>query len=73
MNEGVNTVFHWWDDTNRWRPNYLKKTKASANLSTTNTTWIGVGLNSDLYGERPATNRLRLSAVLRRNRCSISL
>ena len=29
-------------------------------LSNINLTWIGLGLKADLYGERPATERLSL-------------
>jgi hypothetical protein len=35
-----------------------EKTCPSATLSTTNPTWIDPGVNPELRGERPATNRL---------------
>jgi hypothetical protein len=47
-------------DWNRWRKTEVLEEKAcpSANLSTTNPTWTGVGLNPCLRGEMPATTRL---------------
>jgi hypothetical protein len=36
----------------------------SANLSTTNPTWIDPGANPGLRGERPATNRLKYGTAL---------
>jgi hypothetical protein len=35
-----------------------RKTCPSATLSTTNPTWIDLGVNLDLHDERPAINRL---------------
>jgi hypothetical protein len=34
-------------------------------LSTTNVTWTGLGLNTSLHGERPATNRQSYGTALR--------
>jgi hypothetical protein len=42
----------------------LRKTCPSATLSTTNPTWIDLGANPGLRGERPATNDLSHGTAL---------
>jgi hypothetical protein len=41
-----------------WETEVLGENLPSATLSTTNPTWIDLGTNPGLHGERPATNRL---------------
>ena len=48
-----------WYDNNRKKQKYRKRTCPSATLSTTNPTWIGLGFNSGIREDRPATKRLR--------------
>jgi hypothetical protein len=38
----------------------LRKTRPTATPSTTNLTWFGVGSNSGVFGERPATIHLKI-------------
>jgi hypothetical protein len=50
---------HWWDDTERGKAKYYRKTCPSANLSTTNLTWNGLGIEagrtrSEAYDKRPS-------------------
>jgi hypothetical protein len=49
---------HQWNEIDRGKPTTHRKTCPSATLSTTNLTWIDLGSNPGLRGERPATNRL---------------
>jgi membrane-bound lytic murein transglycosylase MltF len=49
-----------WNDIDRGKQkDYEKKTCPSAALSTTNPTWTDLGVNLEVCGEKPATNRLR--------------
>jgi hypothetical protein len=48
----------WWNDTFAGETKVLRENLPSANLSTTNPTWIDPGTNPGLRGERPATNCL---------------
>jgi hypothetical protein len=48
-----------WNGNDRGKPNNPEKKKSSsATLPTTNPTWIDMGVNLGLHGQRPATNRL---------------
>jgi hypothetical protein len=48
----------WWNDVFVGETEVLGENLPSATLSTTNPTWIDLGANLGLRGERPATNRL---------------
>jgi hypothetical protein len=47
-----------WNDIDRENRRTRRKTCPSSTLSTTNPTWIDMGANPGLRGERPATNDL---------------
>ena len=51
---------HWWNDIGRVKPMYSEegKNRATATLSTTNSTWTVLGLNKKLRDERPAIKNL---------------
>jgi hypothetical protein len=48
----------WWKDIFAGETEVLGENLPSATLSTTNPTWIVLGANPSLRGERPATNSL---------------
>jgi len=53
------TVKHRWNDKDRGKLKRLKKKPCpAANLSTTNPTWTGPGLNTGLQSDRSVTNCL---------------
>jgi hypothetical protein len=54
----------WWNDIFAGETEVLGENLPSATLSTTNPTWIDLGTNPGLRGERPATNRLSHGTAL---------
>jgi hypothetical protein len=54
---------HRWNEIDRGKPMYSRKTCPSVTLSTTNPTWTEPGSNPGLRGGRPATNRLSLGTA----------
>jgi hypothetical protein len=52
------SIEHWWNDNDRPRLKYSETTCHSTTLSTTNSTWTGLGLNPGLHRDRVVTDNL---------------
>jgi hypothetical protein len=49
---------HWWNGTDRGKPQYSEKNLSNATSPTTNPTRTDLGSNPVIRGERPATDGL---------------
>ena len=47
-----------WNDRDKGKPKYWKKTSPSATRFTTDPTRTGLGTNPGLHGDKPVSNRL---------------
>jgi hypothetical protein len=59
----------WWNDIDRGNRRTQRKICPSATLSTTDPTWIDMGVNLGFWGERPAITCLNHGMV---NRLEVS-
>jgi hypothetical protein len=54
---------NWRNENRQGKPKYSEKTYPSTTLSTTNPTWLELGLNPGRCGGKPATNHLSYGAA----------